>query len=87
MPGDWDNPYVSHEFLEEYGGSRMINNPSLREVDQDFTPGVYDTTYLDMELALPHDGTEEVQFGCIVKHLRNNGMPIGTANDSQPNPG
>jgi hypothetical protein len=46
------------------------------------TPEIFDNTYLNMELALPHDGGE-VEFGCVVRRLRDkDGLPIGTAHDN-----
>jgi hypothetical protein len=52
----------------------------LNEADQNFTPGIFNDTYLNMELALPRDGAE-VQFGQVNQRLKDkNGLPIGTAN-------
>jgi hypothetical protein len=80
VPDDWDDPRFNEEFVEEYG--RTINDPKLKEADQEFTPDTYDDTYLNMELALPRDGAE-VQFGRVVKRLRDkDGLPIGTAHDN-----
>jgi hypothetical protein len=80
LPDDWDDPSFSNVFVEECG--RTINDLLLKEADQDFTPDVYDDTYLNMELALPCDGAE-VQFGRVVKRLRDkDGLPIGTAHDN-----
>ena len=80
IPDEWDDPAFSKEFIEEFG--RTINDPALREADQEFTPDAYDDTYLNMELALPRNGAE-VQFGRVVKRLRDkDGLPIGTAHDN-----
>ncbi|KAI2495086.1 Reverse transcriptase (RNA-dependent DNA polymerase) [Fragilaria crotonensis] len=77
---DWDNPAFDSEFVEKFG--RTINDPTIKEADQDFTPDSFDDTYLNMELALPREGGE-VQFGRVVKRLRDkDGLPIGTANDN-----
>ena len=77
---DWDDPAFDSEFVEEFG--RTINDPTIKEADQDFTPDSFDDTYLNMELALPREGGE-VQFGRVVKRLRDrDGLPIGTANDN-----
>jgi hypothetical protein len=46
---DWDDPADDPEFVQEFG--RTINDPSIKEADQEFTP-------LNMELALPRDGGE-----------------------------
>jgi hypothetical protein len=79
-PDDWDDPNFNKEFVEEYG--KTINDPDIREADQDFTSDSFDDTYLNMELALPRDGAE-VQFGRVVKRLRDkDGLPIGTAHDN-----
>ena len=64
-----------------------MNDPCslLTEADQeDLTPDVYDDTYLNMELALPHDGCAEVQYWRVVKRLRDtkDGLPTGTAHDT-----
>ena len=80
IPDDWDDPNFSQEFIEEYG--RVINDPDVKEADEEFTPDAYDDTYLNMELALPRDGAE-VQFGRVVKRMRDkDGIPIGTAHDN-----
>ena len=80
IPDEWDDPAFSKEFIEEFG--RTINDPALREADQEFTADAYDDTYLNMELALPRNGAE-VQFGRVVKRLRDkDGLPIGTAHDN-----
>ena len=60
----------------------MVNDDSLPEADELFSPDVYDDTYLHMELALPRAGGE-VEFGRVVKRMSDkNGLPIGTANDN-----
>jgi hypothetical protein len=81
IPDDWDDPQFNEEFVEEYG--RAINDPKLKEADADFTPDVYNDTYLNMELTLPRQGAQ-VQFGRVVKRLTRdkNGLPIGTAHDN-----
>ena len=77
---DWDDPAYDAEFDQEFG--RSINDPSIKEADQDFTPDAFDDTYLNMELALPRNGGE-VQYACVVKRLRDkDGPPIGTAHDN-----
>jgi hypothetical protein len=77
---DWDDPAYDTEFVQEFG--RTINDPAIKEADQDFTPDIFDDTYLNMELALPRDGGE-VQFARVVKRLRDkDGLPIGTAHDN-----
>ena len=77
---NWDDPAYDAEFVQEYG--RTINDPKIKEADQDFTPDAFDDTYLNMELALPRNGGE-VQFARVVKRMRDkDGLPIGTANDN-----
>ena len=77
---DWDDPAFDPDFVQEFG--RTINDPTIREADQDFTPDSFDDTYLHMELALPREGGD-VQFGRVVKRLRDrDGLPIGTAHDN-----
>ena len=61
---DWDDPAYDPEFEKEFG--RMINDPSIKEADHKFTRNSYDDTYLNMELALPRNGGDEVQFGRVV---------------------
>jgi hypothetical protein len=77
---DWDDPAFDPEFVQEFG--RTINDPAIKEADQEFTPDTFDDTHLNMELALPREGGE-VQFGRVVKRMRDkDGLPIGTANDN-----
>ena len=77
---DWDDPAYDEEFVQEFG--RTINDPEIKEADQEFTPDSFNDTYLQMELALPRDGGE-VQFARVVKRMRDkDGLPIGTANDN-----
>ena len=82
VPGDWQD-YREHfdaEFQEEF--ENVVNDKSLPEADDEFTPDSFDDTYLNMELALPRSGGE-VEFARVVKRLRDkNGLPIGTANDN-----
>jgi hypothetical protein len=54
----------------------------LPEADVEFSPDIYDDTYVNMELALPRSGGE-VEFARVTKRLRDkDGLPIGTANDN-----
>jgi hypothetical protein len=53
--------------------------------DNNFTPDVFDNTYLRMEIALPRGGgdQEDFQFAKVTKRLRNKeGRPIGVAHDN-----
>jgi hypothetical protein len=53
-PEDWSE-YLQFnpEFQEEF--DNIGNNCGTLEVDKDFTPDVFDSTYLNMELAVPRD--------------------------------
>ena len=54
----------------------------LPEADVEFSPDIYDDTYVNMELALPRSGGE-VEFARVTKrHRDKDGLPIGTANDN-----
>jgi hypothetical protein len=76
-----DDPAYDQEFVEEFG--RTVNDPGIKETDQEFTPDLFDDTYLHMELAVPRDGGE-VQFARVVKRMMRDkdGLPIRTANDN-----
>ena len=61
------------DFQEEFGN--IVSNDDIKEADDEFTPEVFDDTYLNMELALPS--------ARVTKRLRDvNGLPIGTAHDN-----
>ena len=64
---DWEDPDYDAEFVQEFG--RTINDPAIKEADQDFTPDTFDDTYFNMELALPCEGGK-VQLAQVVKRLR-----------------
>ena len=49
------NPDIQEEF------SHVISNEEVAEADDDFSPDVYDDTYLSMELAFPKRGESEPQ--------------------------
>ena len=81
-PSDW-SILMNHDddFAEEFG--KIINNEDIPEADANFTPEVFDDTYLNMELALPRDEPGP-EFASVTKRLRDhNGLPIGTANQNQ----
>ena len=81
VPGDWVlDDKNDPDFNEEF--NKVISDDSVPEADAEFTPDVFDDTYLHMELALPKSGGE-VEFGRVVKRLRDkDGLPIGTAHDN-----
>ncbi len=53
-PEDWSE-YLQYDpdFQEEF--DNIVNDPDISEADKDFTPDVFDDTYLNMELAIPRD--------------------------------
>jgi hypothetical protein len=60
----------------------VITDELLPEAEEEFTPEVYDDTYLNMELALPRSGGE-VEFAKVTMRLRDkDGLPIGTTDDN-----
>ena len=80
-PSDWAE-LMDHDedFAEEFG--KIINYEDIPEADANFTPEVFDDTYLNMELALPRDEPGP-KFARATKRLRDhNGLPIGTANQN-----
>ena len=71
------------DFVEEF--QQVISDQSVPEQDDNFTPDVFDDTYLHMEIALPRGGgdQEDTQFAKVVKQLHNKDEhPIGVANDN-----
>jgi hypothetical protein len=82
---DWNDYPVDEDpdFVEEF--QHVISDQSVPEQDDNFTPDVFDDTYLHMEIALPRGGgdQEDTQFAKVVKRLRDKeGRPIGTANEN-----
>ena len=82
---DWNDYPVDEDpdFVEEF--QHVISDQSIPEQDDNFTPDVFDDTYLHMEIALPRGGgdQEDTQFAKVVKRLRDKeGRPIGTANEN-----
>jgi hypothetical protein len=73
-PEDWaESMEFDEDFQEEFGN--IVSNDDIKEADDEFTPEVFDDTYLNMELALPS--------ARVTKRLRDvNGLPIGTAHDN-----
>jgi hypothetical protein len=59
-----------------------VNDPGISEADKDFTPDVFDDTYLNMELAIPRD-SDGPEFVRVTKRLKDkDGLPIGRANNN-----
>ena len=79
-PGDWYED-LNHdpEFQEEF--QKVWGEKEVKEADETFTPEVFDDTYLNMELTLPHK--ESQTWAKVTKRLRDaDGLPIGTANEN-----
>ena len=80
-PEDWA-AYVGYDkdFNDEF--NFVVSDDGVKDADENFTPDVFDDTYLNMELALPKDGDEN-HFAKVTKRLRDaNGLPIGVADDN-----
>ena len=60
---NWDDPAFDPKFVKEFG--RTINDPAIKEADQEFTPDSFDDTYLNMELALPREKVQYVNYFLI----------------------
>lgn len=81
-PKDWAE-YVGYDkdFTDEF--EFVVDNEDIPEAETEFSPDVFDDSYLNMELALPRGDAGEPQFAKVTKRLRDaNGLPIGTANDN-----
>lgn len=80
-PEDWADMFEHDEdFQREF--DRVVNSKDVPEAEDNFTPDMFDDTYLHMELALPRDG-DGPEFARVTKRLRDaDGIPIGVANDN-----
>ena len=77
---DIDLLEFDEDFQEEF--SNIVSNDDIKEADEEFTPEVFDDTYLNMELAHPSGDGAEPAFARVTKRFRDaNGLPIGTAHD------
>jgi hypothetical protein len=67
-PEDWSE-YLQYDpdFQEEFDNT--VNDPGISEADEDFTPDVFDNTYLNMELAIPRDSNGS-EFARVIKRLK-----------------
>ena len=81
-PEDWadlfdNDPLFDEEFRKVY------NNMDIPEADDvEFTPETMNDTYLNMEVALPKDGSGP-EMARVTKRLRDrNGIPIGVAHEN-----
>ena len=60
----------------------LVNEKGIPEADTEFTPEIFDDTYLNMELALDRGG-EHPEYAKVTKRMRDkDGLPIGTASDN-----
>jgi hypothetical protein len=57
-PEDWTE-YLEYDpdFQEEF--DNIVNDSSVPEADKDFTPDMFDDTYVNMELVIPDQSTQE----------------------------
>jgi hypothetical protein len=51
-PEDWSE-YLQYDLDFQQEFNNIVNDPGISEADKDFTPDVFDDTYLNMELAIP----------------------------------
>jgi hypothetical protein len=84
-PEEWaqyvSSDFYDEDFQKEFGF--VVNDENIPEADEEFTPDVYDDTYLNMELALPRPDGEGPEFARVTKRLRDkDGKPIGVANQN-----
>jgi hypothetical protein len=80
-PEDWSE-YLQYDpdFQEEF--DKIVNDPGISEADKDFTPDVFNNTYLNMVLAIPRD-SDGPNFTRVTKRLKDkDGLPIGRANNN-----
>ena len=78
---DWFE-YLKYDpdFQEELDS--IINDSNVPGTDADFTPGVFDNTYLNTELVIPRDGYGP-EFAKVTKRLREkDGLPIGRSHNN-----
>jgi hypothetical protein len=85
---NWDEytDNVEQQFIDELdNSSAMLLNNKILEEDQEFTPNMFDDTYLNKEIALPQGvgNGDNVHYGKVTKRLRDaDGRPIGMANEN-----
>jgi hypothetical protein len=59
-----------------------VNDPGVSEAGNEFTPDVFNDTYLNIELAVPRD-SDGTEFARVTKRLRDkDGLPIGNMNNN-----
>ena len=63
--------------------NRIVSDDAIKEADKEFTPEVFDDTYLNMELALLRSDGSEPASARVKKRLKDaNGLPIGISNEN-----
>ena len=79
-PEMWaDFAELDDDFREEF--FKVYEDETTKEAD-DFSPGITDNNYLNMELALPRDG-ENPAFARVTKRLKDeDGKPVGRAHQN-----
>jgi hypothetical protein len=67
-PEDWSE-YLQYDpdFQEEF--YNIVNDPGISEANKDFTPDVFEDTYINMELAIPRD-SDGPEFARVTKRLK-----------------
>ena len=68
-PEDWaDFMEFDKDFQEEF--SNIVSNDDIKRADNEFTPEVFDDTYLNMEKALPGGDGAQPAFARVTKQWR-----------------
>ena len=86
--GDKPNPEDWAEFMEfdpdfNVEFNCIVSDDAIKKADEEFTPEVFDDTYINMELVLPRGDGSEPASARVKKQLRDaNGLPIGTSNEN-----
>jgi hypothetical protein len=66
---DWNDYPIENDpdFVDEF--NNVVSDDQVPEEDDNFTPDVFDNTYLRMEIALPRGGgdQEDIQFAKVTK--------------------
>jgi hypothetical protein len=80
---DWNDFPIKDDpdFVDEF--QRIVSDDKISDEDEQFTPDVFDDTYLNMEVTLPRGGgdPDDTQFARVTKRLRDkDDHPIVTAN-------
>ena len=74
------NSNMTPGFREELDG--IINDMNNPDADADFTPYVFESTYVNMEFVIPRYG-DGPDFAKVTMRLRDkDGLPIGRSNNN-----